>query len=281
MRTDNHCHTSNFSFDGKMSGFELVEAAIEYGHDIITITDHYEMDYPHPQEKPVIFNLDEYFTAIAEWQEAAGDELVLQTGIELGYQPHLADIYTELVQSMPFDCVIASCHLFRGVDPYYDKTCFTEFQNSPSGREAVYHAYINSLSDMIESFAEFDILAHYDYLCRYVPYDDKKITYQSAPEAFDRLFRLLIQKNKSLELNTRSIRNLYLAGCPDFMPDKEIYLRYKELGGKYVSLSSDSHDASTMGLYFKEAGYFLKNCGFEQLTIFRNREPQLIANVFV
>lgn len=281
MKTDNHCHTSDFSFDGKMSGFELIEAALSYGLDIITITDHYEMDYSYPEDKPVVFDLDSYFSAINEWQETAGNALVIQAGIELGFQPHLSALYSKLIRSMPFDSVIASRHLFKGVDPYYSKECFYSDSSVLLSPEDIFREYIHSLSDMVETFTDFDILAHYDYICRYMPFEEKKITYQSAPEAFDRLFNLLIRGEKSLELNTRSIRNLQLLGCSDLMPDKEIYLRYKELGGKYISLNSDSHDPSTMGLYFKEASHFLKECGFEMLTIFRNRKPQLIVNDFL
>jgi len=267
LYTDSHCHTSNFSFDGHMTGEELIEGAIAKNLKAVVITDHYEMDYPYPTDFPEIFDIPTYLSTIERWQEKANGSLIVRKGIELGYQPHLGKIYEKLIQNHSFDSVIASCHLFKDVDPYYDSSCFSK------EKEKSFSEYIHSLCDMMEDFSDFDILAHYDYLSRYSPYEEKKIKYEYVPEAFDRLFSLLISEKKSLEFNTRSIYKLRQIGHTNFFSDEKIYKRYKELGGSMVTLSSDSHDPSTFALLFDEASAFLKKCGFTELTVFEKRKP--------
>ena len=267
MRIDSHCHTKEFSFDGIMTGEELLEGAIAHGLDAVVITDHYEQDYPFTLENPEIFSIEEYFTAIDGWQRIAGERLIIRKGIELGYQPHLAAEYSTLVRGHAFDSVLLSAHLFRGTDPYYTTDCFSDDKSES------YTAYINELCEMVEKYSDFDILAHYDYLPRYAPYEDVYMYYENAPEAFDRLFRILIRKGKSLELNTRSMTGLKKRGASRLLPDKAIYLRYRELGGRYVTLNSDSHEPSTFGLYFEEAQDFLRECGFTNTTVFVGRKP--------
>ena len=270
MFVDNHSHTSNFSFDGERTGEELVAEALQKNLDRVVLTDHYEKDYPYPEETVETFDIEEYFAMIDCWNDIAGGRLELKKGIELGYQPHLRDFYEEFTGCFTFDCVIASSHLFCGIDPYYSLECFDPI------KEKGYADYLNELADMAERFSSFDVLGHYDYVARYAPYPDKRMTYRCAPEAFDRLFRALIDGKKSLEMNTRSIFHMRNLGCPDYLPDEEVFLRYREMGGYMVTLGSDSHETSTLAKFFDEAVVFLKACGISHLTTFEKRYPTLI-----
>jgi len=48
------------------------------------------------------------------------------------------------------------------------------------------------------------------------------------------------------------------------------------LGGKYVSLGSDAHDLERIGENFAYYSHLIKDCGFEYITHFKKREPELI-----
>ena len=93
-----------------------------------------------------------------------------------------------------------------------------------------------------------------------------------CPEAFDRFLTAVIRKNKSLEINTRSIYKFHTLGVTDIWPDRKILKRYRELGGIRVTLGSDSHDTSTIGIYFDEAAAYLKESGFDFLCSYVNRK---------
>ena len=308
MRIDSHCHTHCFSFDGKMHPEDLASTATRTGLAAVVVTEHYEPDYPYPTDNPSVFSLDEYFSATKSWQKLCDsafaqqitngngtvasapcsppqhvsdaslapetesakaspltEPVQIRAGVELGYQPHLREHFSDIVRRYPFDSVTLSSHLFRGVDPYFSPDCFTADQAE------TYAAYIHELADMAEAFQDFDILAHYDYLLRYAPYPDVQVRYSHAPAAFDRLFRILIAGGHSLELNTRTLLQLPSIDGKHATPDADIYLRYRELGGQYVTLGSDAHQASYLGYGFTEAEQFLRDCGFDFVTVFEKR----------
>ena len=57
------------------------------------------------------------------------------------------------------------------------------------------------------------------------------------------------------------------------MLDRDILLRFKELGGEFISLGSDSHDPGRTGDNFLYYAEFVKSLGFRYLTHFESRCP--------
>ena len=60
------------------------------------------------------------------------------------------------------------------------------------------------------------------------------------------------------------------------LPDENLVRRYKELGGKYITIGSDAHNCENLGKGIEKGMEIAKSCGFEYYTIFENRKPQLI-----
>lgn len=266
MFTDSHNHTSEFSADAHMTAQELCLSAKAKGLDAVVITEHYELDYPHKLQKAQIFEIDTYFEEFRKWSLQLPEGLRLYSGIELGFQSHLSKHYDNLVLKYPFDSVIMSNHLYRGKDPYYFRDCYQKPKNE------VYSGYIDEMTEMILSCKEFDIVGHSDYIMRYSSYDDPTMKYADMPESYDRFLKALVQKKKSLEINTRSINKLINKNISNIWPDMEILRKYRDLGGERITLGSDSHDPSTIGYYFAETVIFLKNCGFSELTTYVGRK---------
>ena len=266
MYTDSHNHTVEFSADAVMTMDELVSEALSKGIPAVVVTEHFEKDFPHKIEKPLIFDIDEYFVMMTEQQAKLPEGFSLYAGIELGYQKHLPAFYDALVKSYPFDSVILSNHLYEGKDPFFFRDCYK------LPKEELYGRYIEELAEMINSTNDFDIVGHYDYIARYAPYPDPTIHYDMCPEAFDRFLTAVIRKNKSLEINTRSINKFHTLGVTDIWPDRKILARYRELGGIRVTLGSDSHDTSTIGIYFEETAAMIKEYGFDFLCSYVNRK---------
>lgn len=271
MITDSHVHTLHFSGDGRMTADEMMKAAVMRGLESIVVTEHYDDDFPHDMEGPMIFDLEDYFSAFSGWSESAPKGLDLRLGIELGYQVHLPLRYAELVTQIPFDSVILSNHLFDGKDPYFFRECYDKSKTS------LHEEYIISLAEMVEHSDYFDILGHFDYIVRYSPLADPVMRYRDCPEAFDRLFSALIRGGKSLEINTRTIQKLRRAGVCDTesFPDPEILKRYRELGGYRITLGSDAHESGSIASLFEETTQYLISVGFEYNSSFLRRKEIL------
>ena len=87
----------------------------------------------------------------------------------------------------------------------------------------------------------------------------------------DEILSLLAEKEKALEINTSG---LFLS-MKSTLPDVSIVKRFKELGGKYITLGSDSHYAQKLYKGIEQGADVAKSAGFEYVTVYRNREPEL------
>ncbi|MBO4495839.1 MAG: histidinol-phosphatase HisJ family protein [Clostridiales bacterium] len=265
MYTDNHNHTKHFSSDAKMSAHELIDTCRALNMRGVAVTEHYEGDYPHDIGVSQIFDISEFFDTTKEWLEYAGD-FHLYRGIELGYQKHLCAFYDELMAKYPFDSVIMSNHLYNGKDPYFFRDCYEEDMLT------VYTRYIEEMADLVEGCDNFDIVGHYDYINRYAPYEKPQIKYEQCPQSFDRFLSAIVAKGKTLEINTRSVDKMRRKGFSDVMPDPAILRRYYELGGRNISLGSDSHTKDTLCIHFKEVAEYLSSFGFTENSYYVKRQ---------
>ncbi|MBP5493207.1 MAG: histidinol-phosphatase HisJ family protein [Clostridiales bacterium] len=265
MFTDTHNHTKHFSSDAKMTYQELIDACKAKNMNGVVVTEHYEGDYPHDIGDPQIFDIPKYFEETKAWLDYAGD-FPLYRGIELGYQKHLCTFYDEMIEKYPFDEVILSNHLYRAMDPYFFRDCYKEDMLT------CYTRYIEEMADLVEGCNNFDIVGHYDYINRYAPYEKPQIKYSQCPESFDRFLTAIIKKDKTLEINTRSIEKMRRKGLTDTLPDPQILKRYYELGGRNISLGSDSHTKDTLCIHFDEVAEYLKTFGFTENSFYVKRK---------
>lgn len=284
---DNHNHSSQFSPDGKQTVDELIRAAERNSLSGITLTDHYDKDmvadgqlipavsaYGKPdQDDEWIFDFSAYHTELASKQaelEATGTGLKLLKGIEVGYLAYQTDEIWPFLAKEPFDSIICSVHCVDGVDIYHDPSIY-----EPDYRLA-YRKYLELIVEMLEAGLAFDIVGHYDYITRYKTDGHRHLLYRDFPDHFDRIFRLIRDQGKALELNTRSrYRLLAKTGVDIGMQDPDIYRRFFELGGEFVAVSSDSHEGGNCGQYFSQAASLLHAAGCRYLCHFEKRKAVL------
>lgn len=267
MYTDSHSHTCHFSSDAEMSISELIKGCTTNGIGRIAITEHYDYDYPHKEEPPQTFDINQYKDAFDVWKKLSTN-VDLSMGIELGYQSHITNIIDEVSASAPFDSVILSNHLIDGKDVYFYPECYKKFT-----KEELHKEYMIKLAEMAERCNNYNIIGHYDYINRYCKKRNCNVLYSDCPKEFDNLFEIIIAKEKSLEINTRSIHKLIQKKSKMIMPDPAILLRYKEMGGKMLTLGSDSHTTPTLGIHFDETAEYLRSLGFKSNFYFKKRMP--------
>ena len=138
----------------------------------------------------------------------------------------------------------------------------------------LYPQYLEQLIELAERLNRVNVLAHFDFITRVTAYPDPKFYYADFPDHFDELFRRLIRKGISLELNTRSRYRAQLSGEPDpGLPDADLIRRYSELGGEFITLSSDSHNQGEVGTLFSETAAWLSSLGVRKITHFQAGQP--------
>ncbi len=260
MLIDLHNHTCHFSPDAKSTIDDFITGAVNKGLAVAAITEHYEYKNPDPNDNIQTFDLDLYTKTFKEWKKKCPSSLKLLMGVEFGYQTHTASDIDEIASTAPFDIVILSNHLFRGVDVFFSK----EVYKLPV--KARHAEYVSKLVEMAENCNNFDVLGHFDYVNKRNPDLSVNMLYDDCPKEFDRLFETLISKEKALEINTAT------PARRDSMPDAKIIKRYMKMGGKLITVSSDSHIMENIGALIPETCEYLKSLGVKELCYFEGRK---------
>jgi len=270
---DQHTHC-NFSTDSESTPESMVQGAIEKGITHLCLTDHMDLDYPGTTtEKPLFeFNPDDYFAALAPLKESCSDKLSLGIGIELGLRPGREDLNNQmhtLLSGYSFDFVLGSVHLLDNDDPYYE-----EYWQGRTAKD-ILTKYFTDMLAALKEYDNFDSLGHLDYLIRYIPpcCGEKDYAFKEYPEVIDEIFKLLISKNKALEINTAGL----IKGLSCFHPKLETLERYLELGGKLITIGSDGHSPDKIATEFAKTEDLLKTCGIKGYYVYKNRQPEFVA----
>ena len=258
---DYHIHSA-VSFDSKACAKSIAEAAKNAGIKEICFTDH--CDY-HSDKNGKHFPLDlkKYKD---EYDALSLEGLSIRLGVEFGMTEWNTAELAELLSKRDFDFVIGSVHFVDGADPY-DK----EFWEGKTEREA-YGRYLEKILECIEIHDDFDVLGHLSYVSRSIHNPTKNLLrYEDYKEISDKIFTELIKKGKGIEINTSGYDAL-----GDFLPSEEFLVRFKELGGKIVTVGSDAHSASRVGQHIDKALDVLKRV-FGYVCTFEKRQVKFIS----
>ena len=257
---DCHMHT-RFSTDGHMEAEEACIASIKLGLEGIAITDH--LDYDYPGEESFLIDFDEYFSRITPITEKYKGRLKIIKGIEVGIQPQVIDKSINVINSYPFDYVLASVHIVDRADPYKEG-----FYTGKTKTE-VYGRYLEEIHFMISNMKSFDMVGHFEYIIRRADYADRTLRYADHSDLFDLIFRKLIELGRGFELNTATFRS----GRPDAEYDINVLKRYRELGGEMICLGSDAHRTEHIAARFDYYAQLIREAGFKYTVHFEDRKP--------
>lgn len=261
---DCHLHSS-FSGDSDTPIEEMIKQALAKGLKTITFTEH--NDFNFPSDPPGIFELngDSFLFDLLKYREQYMGQIEVLFGTEIGLQKDCMRQNIKFTKDYDFDYVIGSIHLINGKDPY-DPSYF-------SGRtdEECYREYFETVADNLRSFSNFDALGHLDYIVRYGATKDQHYSYSQYADLIDPILKSLIEREKSLEINTGGLAH----GLKDVNPCFDIVKRYHDLGGELITVGSDAHDISRIGFGFDRAYDILKECGFQYYTVYCGRSPEM------
>jgi histidinol-phosphatase (PHP family) len=261
MFCDYHIH-SQFSADSKMTLEEISETAVKLGLNEIAITDHHDIDY---QDDSIEFLIDknEYLKEIEKYQQKYNGKLNIKKGIEMGLQLDILDECDQYLKN-DFDFVIASFHTADKADLHTG-----DFFKGYSQWEA-YLSYLETILKTVRKYENYSVLGHLDIVRRYGDFETvpELMENPTAASIIEEILKTIIKKNKGLEVNTSG----YRIDGKNPMPSFEILKLYKELGGKILTIGSDSHSTEQLTNKFDYTIKHLKEIGFNQLSTFENME---------
>lgn len=252
---DTHLHT-RFSTDSKMEIEEAICRAGELNTGII-ITEHMDLKYPVPGK--FTFDVDEYFTRYSKFR---GQNVLL--GIEIGMCEDCLLENRSIESKYDFDYVLGSIHMVDDMDIYYES-----FYENKS-KEKAYNEYFDAMLRCIKLYDFADCLGHIDYICRYSRYEDKEIHYDLFKDKIDNILKAVAETERALEINTRRFQSKKAVDA--LIP---VYKRFKELGGKYVTIGSDAHKDAAIGANFDTAQQIADICGLKSVY-FRQRKKEYV-----
>ncbi|MCQ2479377.1 MAG: histidinol-phosphatase HisJ family protein [Clostridia bacterium] len=239
----------------------MCEKACEKNVKAVAFTDHVETDcyYEEHYDKVAI----QSYVDTVKARCAFSGKLIVCSGIELGeacFEPELAE---KIITERKYDFVVASIHNLR------DEQDFFFFDYADYDCEAILDEYFDEELNLVE-WGKFDSLAHLTYPLRYMQGEQGiQIDMNRFKKKIDEILKLLAEKDKALEINTSGL----FQKLRSTMPGEDIIKRYHELGGRLVTVGSDSHYAQKIGNGVQRGMELAKRCGFNSITLFKNREP--------
>ncbi len=272
---ETHNHLAGWSPDAQQTFEELELVSIERGLHGFAISDHHDIGDLSTGENLWEVDVPSYFETFYDRRRmpsrrSEGDKPGFLLSLELGWTPHNGAQLREIDEQYPFDYTIVAVHFYDGYDPYLhtEKIYIQDF-------EGLYTSTVDLIERSAREISGSRIVAHYDYFSRYSPEDKSKMLYKHAPDSFDKLFRTMRDNEQILEINTGTISALFRHKgytMEEAMPDPQILKRYRELGGRFLTVASDAHRVEQNGRFVKEAIAYLNSLGFEEFAWFEERK---------
>ena len=271
IQADMHMHTW-FSTDSEACPRDMADKAVRKGLKTICFTDHFDKDDLEWGEEG-IFDVDAYFVEMQKLQEEYAGKLNIRIGIELGFRTYLKDYYEELTKKYPFDFVIGSVHNVpykkdaEGNILYTDPAAEKLFTDRTDKK--AYRLMMETTLENVRTSDCFQTLGHLDYVVRYGKSREKEYSYTDYADIIDEILKLLIEKEKGLEVNSAGLKY----GLPFAHPHPDVLKRYRELGGEIITIGADAHKPEHIAYDFAKAEEILKSCGFKYYTEFFEQKP--------
>lgn len=262
--TDMHVHTSD-SPDAEISAAELAGLGIEEGLSVIGFVAHMDMnpaDYCYNSLDPA-----EYRKSLAEAAAGAGDSITVLKGLEVGEPHRFEEQVRELVDYSDCDFIVGALHYLDDDGLVLGGEVFTKGDHL-----AVVEEYYRETLSMVET-AEMDVLAHLGLFRRGLAMaglDTSLDETELWPGTVRRILETLVRRDIALELNTSGLRRAERMTYPT----PRVLELYRELGGRLVTLGSDTHRRSHLFHGLASGAALLREKGFSSCYLYRNRQPE-------
>ena len=273
MLIDYHIH-SEYSDDSVEPMENIIKSAIEKNISEICFTDHvdYDIKLDHDtfeqmsdEEKAKnkkVLNVDypNYFKELEILKDKYKNRITIKMGLEFGMQTHTVEKFRNLFNSYDLDFIILSCH-------QADNKEFWNHEYQKGKTEDEYNlGYYEEIYKCIHQYGDYSVLGHLDLIQRY---NDTIYPFEKARDIITEILKKVIKDNKGIEVNTSS----FAYKLKDLTPSRDILSLYHQLGGKIITVGSDSHKAESVGSHISFVQKELKNIGFSHFCTFDKMKP--------
>ncbi len=263
---DLHTHSDN-SHDAHHSVTLMCEKAVAKGMRALAVTDHCDCLNFKQNKQDIICRQSAF--EVKKAKSVFKGQLIVSCGVELGSPARNPEAVEEVLAN-GFDFVLASIHRIKGKKVSFRHYDFKREANRP---EQLIPRYLDELIETAE-WNGFDALAHLTYPFRYYPPELlEDFDVWQYRDRFEAILKTLAQNGKALEVNTNAEPYTMCGKTYNFHPDYEIVKLFRELGGQYITVGSDSHSAHGIGDKISEAYDMIKEAGFKYVTLFQHRTP--------
>ena len=272
MLIDCHNHTHNSPDGAEESVLCRCARAAELGIGVLAVTDHCEVNrffsLAHYGVEPNGYDTYDFgrdFELSMQENTAAKakapEGVKLLCGIELGQATHELALAEHIYADVRLDFVIGSMHQLPGWDDF----AFLDYSKVDAA--ALFHENLQEIARLARTDT-YDVLGHITYALRYMAAAGVQLELAPYREELAEIFRILIAKDKGIEINTSGLRQAY----GDCFPNLECLKLYRELGGKILTIGSDAHTNADLGKGIPRG----LEAGFTEITYFEKHEPQFI-----
>lgn len=256
---DSHLHT-NLSPDSDVVIDIYAAQAVERGIRELAITDHVDFEPGAPAFGYATFEDRERIVrqAAERWGPQGVD---IRFGAELTYDRSWEDDIRRHLARHTYDFTIGSVH-DRVESPYGARNV----QQWVAGRSLA--EIVAPSFDEVEAAARsglFDALGHLDVVKRYLHPFVTREAFAAAPELYEPILRALVESGTALEINTSGLRH----AVGETYPSAAMVRRFREMGGRAVTIGSDAHRAEHFGWALADGYQYATNGGFSALTFRR------------
>ncbi len=258
---DAHLHT-DLSPDSHVP-LELYAAqAFERGIHEIAITDHLDFMPGAPAYEYADYGKREMI--VREAAERWAGRVSIRFGVELTYETRYEDQIREHLRTHSYDYSIGSVHAQS--DGPYARDRIASFVSGKSLAEAT-AVYFGEVEAAIRS-GLFDTLGHMDMCKRWLVDWFPPATFAAAPELYEPPLRALVESGMALEVNSSGLRQR----PGETYPGPWVVARFRELGGRRVTVGSDAHMPNSFAFGLEQACEIVAAAGFDRLALERSLE---------
>lgn len=276
MLADYHVHSA-YSDDSTYPMEQVVRDAIRINLDELCFTEHVDYGVKPDWDQPAGARFEDghpvtncpypaYFGELERVRERYGTKIRIARGLELGVQTHTIPAYERLLHSYgdQLDFTLLSIHQVG--DREFWNGAFQEGRT----QEQFTVAYYEELLGVVEQFHGYSVVAHLDLIRRYDPTPGCPLPFSAVRDIVAEILSRVIADGHGIEVNTSGWRY----GLDGPQPTDDVLQLYRDLGGRIVTLGSDSHKPEHLGAYLRIAQDRLRALGFSQACTYEQGEPR-------
>jgi histidinol-phosphatase (PHP family) len=241
-----------------------IESAIAKGIRILGLSDHSPYffardDHPFPGLAMARSEFAKYVEEAGALKKKYGDRIELLIGVESDiYKEHI-DLYGRIYDGFPLDYIIGSIHF---TSPNSIMGALDWSVASDEERESEFKRYIELFQLSVQS-KWVNIIGHLDRVNRgYASFQRLLAPYM------DPTLRMMAERGVAMEVNTSGYRNT----TQEWYPSADVIERAHYYGVD-ITFGSDAHHPNRVGDGWEKVRETLRQIGYKQWVIFRQRKP--------